>query len=207
MTKKLSIKSYRKPDLRYSPLDLVVCEGETERDYFSELARILRVHAHICKGEGTDPKSIVKTAMQKSKEAGVKYDQIFCVFDRDNQPSAFIQAIEQCKSKGFIPIVSNPCFEIWPFLHFQVRESGFGSPQQMLKALKKLSGFTQYDKDGVQIINDTLHLLDVACKRAAKLTSTQGNDPKNDPFTNVHLLVNRLKDLQEGQSYFDAPRR
>ena len=56
MTKRLSIKSYRKPDNRYSPLDLVACEGETEVDYFSELARNLRVHVHICKGDGTDPK-------------------------------------------------------------------------------------------------------------------------------------------------------
>ncbi len=43
MTKKLSIKSYRKPDNRYLPLDLVVCEGETEVDYFSELARNLHM--------------------------------------------------------------------------------------------------------------------------------------------------------------------
>lgn len=138
MTKRISIKSYRKPDSRYSPLDLVVCEGETEVDYFCELARSLRVHVHICKGDGTHPKSIVNTAKRKAKEDGVKYDQIFCVFDRDNNLPAFLEAIQMCKSKKFIPIVSNPCFELWPYLHFQIRESGFGSPQQILKALKKL---------------------------------------------------------------------
>jgi hypothetical protein len=33
------------------------------------------------KGDGTDPKSIVNTAKRKSKEDGVKYDKVFCVFD------------------------------------------------------------------------------------------------------------------------------
>lgn len=94
------------------------------------------MHVHICKGDGTDPRSIVNTAKRKSKEDGVKYDQIFCVFDRDNNPSAFLDAIQVCKSKNFVPIVSNPCFELWPYLHFQMRESGFGGPQHILKALK-----------------------------------------------------------------------
>lgn len=102
-----------------------------------ELARSLRVHAVICKGDGTDPKSIVNTAKRKSKEDGVKYDKIFCVFDRDNDLSAYLEAIELCKARKLVPIISNPCFELWPFLHFQLRESGFGGPKQMLKALKK----------------------------------------------------------------------
>lgn len=207
MAKRLSIKSYRKPDNRYSPLDLVVCEGETEVDYFCELARTLRVHVHICKGDGTDPKSIVNTAKRKAKDDGVKYDQIFCVFDRDNNPSAFLEAIHLCKSKKFVPIISNPCFELWPYLHFQMRESGFGSPQQALKALKKLSGFENYDKDGVQIFNNTFHLMEMACKRASDLVSKQHDDPKEDPFTNIHILISRLKALKEQQNYFDNIRR
>lgn len=70
MTRRISIRSYRKPDTLYSPLDLVVCEGETEVDYLSEFARNLRIRACICKGDGTDPKRIVNTALRKSKEDG-----------------------------------------------------------------------------------------------------------------------------------------
>ena len=206
MTRRISIRSYRKPDTLYSPLDLVVCEGETEVDYLCELARSLRIHVHICKGDGTDPKSIVNTAKRKSKEDGVKYDKIFCVFDRDNDLSAFLEAIELCKSRKFIPIVSNPCFELWPYLHFQIRESGFGSPQQMLKALKKLPGFEDYDKDGVQIFNATIHLIDMACKRASSLVSKQHDDPKEDPFTNIHILIKRFQILKEEQNYFGQAR-
>ncbi len=202
MTRKISIRSYRKPDILYSPLDLVVCEGETEVDYLCELARSLRIHVHICKGDGTDPKSIVNTAKRKSKEDGVKYDKVFCVFDRDNDLSSFLEAIELCKSRKFIAIVSNPCFELWPYLHFQVRESGFGGPQQMLKALKKLPGLEGYDKDGVQIFNATIHFIDMACKRASFLVSKQHDDPKEDPFTNLHLLIKRFQVLKKEQNYF-----
>ncbi len=202
MTRRISIRSYRKPDTLYSPLDLVVCEGETEVDYLCELARSLRIHVHICKGDGTDPKSIVNTAKRKSKEDGVKYDKIFCVFDRDNDLSAFLEAVELCKSRKFIPIASNPCFELWPYLHFQMRESGIGSPQQMIKALKKLPGFENYDKDGVQIFNTTIHFIDMACKRASSLVSKQDHDPKEDPFTNIHILIKRFQALKEEQNYF-----
>jgi hypothetical protein len=202
MIKKPSIKSYRKPDNRYSPIDLVVCEGETEVDYFCELARYLRVRAHICKGDGTDPKSIVNTAKRKIREDGVKYDLVFCVFDRDNDFSAYSQAIQMCNSKKIIPVVSNPCFELWPYLHFQMRESGFGNPQQVLKALKKIRGFENYDKDGVEIFNSTSHLIDVACKRSSELVSIQQDDPKEDPFTNIHLLIKRFYILKEKQNYF-----
>ena len=202
MKKRTSNRSYRKPDTLYSPIDLIICEGETEVDYLCEFARSLRVHAHICKADGTDPKSIVTTAKRKSKEDGIKYDQIFCVFDRDNQPSAFAEALELCKSKKFISIVSNPCFEIWPLLHFQIRESGFGDPKQVLKSLKKLPEFKDYDKDGVQIFKSTVDLVDTACKHAALLTSKQHNNPKKDPFTNVHLLIKRFLILKEKQNYF-----
>ncbi len=201
MTKPISIRSYRKPDTLYSPLDLVVCEGETEVDYLCELARSLRIHVHICKGDGTDPKSIVNTAKRKSKDDGVKYDKVFCVFDRDNDLSAFLKAVELCKFSNFIPIVSNPCFELWPYLHFQMRESGIGSPQQMIKALKKLPGFENYDKDGVEIFNTTRHLINTACKNSSLLVSKQRDDPKEDPFTNIHILIERFYDLKEKQNY------
>lgn len=207
MKNKISLRSYRKPSSLYSPIDLVVCEGESEVDYLCELARSLRIYVHICRGDGTDPKSIVNTAKRKSKEDGVKYDKIFCLFDRDNDPTSFLEAIERCKTKKFIPIVSNPCFELWPYLHFQMRESGFGSPQQMLKALKKLPVFKDYDKDGVQIFNVTSHLIETACKHASLLVSKQYDNPNEDPFTNIHILIRRFQVLKEKQNYLGQQKK
>ena len=199
MTRRISRRSYRNADPKYSPLDLVVCEGETEVDYLSELARSFRIHVHIIKGEGTDPRSIVNTAKEKSKE--MKYDGVFCVFDRDNDFPAFSNGIELCRSKKFIPIVCNPCFELWPYLHFKPRETGFGGPQQMLRALRKLPGFCDYDKDGVQIFNATCHLIDTGCRNASRLASQINCDPKEDPFTNMHELIARFTVLKNEQNF------
>ncbi len=72
----------------------------------------------------------------------------------------------------------------------------------MLKALKKLPGFEDYNKDGVQIFKSTVYLVDDACKHASLLISKQYGDPKKDPFTNVHLLIKRFLTLKEKQNYF-----
>lgn len=74
---------------------------------------------------------------------------------------------------------------------------------EQLKALKKLSGFEDYDKDGVQIFNTTFPVIETGCKRASELVSKQHDDPKEDPFTHVHLLIKRLYSLKECQNYFE----
>ncbi len=78
-----------------------------------------------------------------------------------------------------------------------LEEIKFGSPQQMLKALKKLPGLEDYDKDGGQIFNSTIHLIDVACKRACSLVSEQ-----HENFTNIHLFIKRFQALKEEQKLF-----
>ena len=49
-------------------------------------------------------------------------DQLWLLMDRDAQSwkPAMISAIAQdCQSRGYFLAVSNPCFEIWLFLHFE----------------------------------------------------------------------------------------
>lgn len=182
----------------YNPIDLVVCEGYTERDYISELARTFRVHAHIIKANGTDPESIVNTAKTKSKE--IKYDSVFCVFDRDND-RALGHGIELCVQKKFIPIISNPCLEVWFLLHFKFRDTGFGNPENVQKALKAITGLSKY-RDGVHAFESTISLLERAYKNAYKLASKQDHNPKRDPFTAMHWLVDRFRSLKKQQNYF-----
>ena len=58
-----------------------------------------------------------------------------------------------------------------------------------------------------QFFNNTFHLMEMACKRASDLVSKQHEDLKEDPFTNIHILISRLKALKEQQNYFDNIRR
>ena len=72
----------------------------------------------------------------------------------------------------------------------------------MKKALRKMPGFSEYDKDGVQLFDSTHHLIDVACKNASKLASKQANNPCEDPFTSMHLLIDRFMTLKREQNFF-----
>ncbi len=73
----------------------------------------------------------------------------------------------------------------------------------MLKSLKKIPQFADYEKDGVQIFNSTNHLINTACKNASKLSLKQFDDPKEDPFTNMHELIARFIDLKTAQNFLE----
>ena len=69
---------YRKSRSLYIPIDLVVCEGETEVDYLKEYAKHLRVRVEIIKSKGSDPENVVKTAEKVSKSD--EFEKVICVF-------------------------------------------------------------------------------------------------------------------------------
>ena len=54
----------------------------------------------------------------------------------------------------------------------------------------------------MQIFNATIPLIGMACKRASSLVSKQHDDPKEDPFTNIHILIKRFQTLKDEQDYF-----
>src|SRR5229473_3156494 len=104
-------------------ITLIVCEGETEQEYFGA-ARIRYglTTAEIILAEntkGSAPISVVECAEEKSGEPG-GYDMIYCVFDRDGHQS-FDKAREKIRAmagrkKKPLPIeeaISIPCFEVW----------------------------------------------------------------------------------------------
>lgn len=104
---------------------LIVCEGtKTEPSYFNALRRALRLSGMTVDGPprcGSAPISVVDFALQGKKRAqseGNRYDQIWCVIDRDQHPS-FMQAIDKARANGIELAVSVPCFEFWLTLHFE----------------------------------------------------------------------------------------
>lgn len=49
---------------------------------------------------------------------GKAYDQIWCVFDRDEHPN-FVSTIDLAARHGIRLAMSNPCIELWFLLHFE----------------------------------------------------------------------------------------
>lgn len=121
--------SLRRPPPAWDPqaIVLIVCEGnKTEPLYFNALRRYRRLSAtkiEIVPGgiSGSDPRSIVRYARQRKKwmkRRGLRFDQVWCVFDRDDHPK-IEQAFLWADQSHFSLAYSNPCFELWFILHFQ----------------------------------------------------------------------------------------
>jgi alcohol dehydrogenase class IV len=78
---------------------LIVVEGEqTEYNYFDSLKRELKlstIKIKVVSANGGDPLEIVNTAYDLYRQK--QYDQVFCIFDDDNKPEKYKQALSTAK--------------------------------------------------------------------------------------------------------------
>ncbi|MFG6096031.1 RloB family protein [Leptothoe sp. ISB3NOV94-8A] len=148
-------KARRAPYRQIKPIILVVSEGKvTEPNYISTFAkyhRNSRVEVELHGGIGV-PKTIVEYAINRKAEAekrarrerdeNLVFDEVWCVFDIDQHPN-IPEAIQIASSNGLCLAISNPCFELWLWLHF--------APQPGMQDRHKLQSMLQkyipsYDK-------------------------------------------------------------
>lgn len=172
---------------------LIVCEGErTEPQYFKafQLTNVKIV------GTGYNTDSLVNYSLELQNEAiknKEKFDQVWCVFDRDSFPSqnynnAFIIAAQN----GISIAYSNEAFELWYLLHHHYYDSALSRTDYISK-LDGLFGY-RYQKNSPNIYEDLKSKQHIAIRNAEKLLlhHTADNPERNNPSTTVHLLVNEL---------------
>lgn len=105
---------------------ILFCEGaKTEHDYFKSLEEAYcgtLVEIKFSGGVGV-PKTVAEKAseeakrLQKSKRNSFEEnDEVWAVFDRDEHES-YEESIVSCKNNGVSVAHSNPCFELWLYLH------------------------------------------------------------------------------------------
>lgn len=105
---------------------LIVCEGETEKEYLSALADQLAVmpRVSIRKTAACAPMSLLEEAYKEfmwsnATDKLFPFTEIWCVFDRDHHPS-YDTTFEVAKTLR-IPVHlcwTNPCIEFWFWLHY-----------------------------------------------------------------------------------------
>lgn len=195
------------PVLDEKPTILIVCEGEnTEPSYFNQF----RVTSATVKsvGAGCNTVSLVASAIQLSNEGN--YDQVWCVFDKDNFPDAnFNNAIKLAKKNNFGIAYSNQAFEYWLILHFNDHQGGGIKRQyynQMINDLIKPFDI-KYDGNGNKLIEESFfEILDgidsktqkkrveLAITRAEKVYNQfdHTNPAKEESSTTVFKLVKEL---------------
>ena len=186
---------------------LIVCEGtKTEPAYFNEIRNKLELstaNVTVTPSDGSDPMSIVghaKNLHKFSAKQGNRYDQIYCVFDRD-QHEEFQNAFLQLKTRSqFKSACSWPCFEFWLILHFGYKRKPFlathnrSASQNCELTLKKL--LPQYTK-GMADIFERLHpKTNVAIINAKRAMNDAKQTGEMNPSTEVHNLVEYLQNLK-----------
>lgn len=173
---------------------LIVCEGEkTEPNYF----KAFRVKSAeiVAEGTGCHTVSLVdetKRIIGRYKRDEITFDQIWCVFDRDDFCNTFNDAIFKARSIGFKVAYSNEAFELWYLLHFIYFDSRITRRGYIRKLNKYLSH--KYRKDSTGMFNLLISRQEEAIKRATRLLEKySGRDPnKENPSTTIHLLVKEL---------------
>ena len=129
--RKRKAETYARRSKNLQPKDhiLIVCEGEkTEPNYFLSFSVNKTLVNVKVSGEGRNTKSLVRQAdrlVKEAKDNGEPYDQVWCVFDKDDFSSGdFNAAIEICERKPkFNAAYSNEAFEIWYLLHCEYHDT------------------------------------------------------------------------------------
>lgn len=194
----------RKPgQKRPRSITLIVCEGETESEYFAAArVRYGLTTAEVVLTENTEgsaPISVVKCAEKRSEEPG-SYDKIFCVFDRDGHPS-YAQAREKIKALAGrrnkpLPIteaISVPCFETWVLLHFERTDAAFGNCDDVIRRIRErhMSNYQKADTDATaQLMNN----VDAAIANAEWLEPRAAQNNFN-PYTSVHHVLRHFESV------------
>ena len=192
-------------ELVEKPSILIVCDGlNTEPSYFNQF----RVSSATVKsvGEGYHTVSLVRRAMELKSQG--KYDQLWCVFDRDDFGD-FNEAIHIAKKQDFGIAYSNQSFEYWLILHFDDHQGGEMHRRYYNEKINKLlKPFdVQYDGDGSKLVTENFfELLDgidektgknrviLAIERAERNYNQHdhSNPAIEESTTTVFRLVNEL---------------
>ena len=202
MRKKRSLQRDKPIELlRDSKLFAIACEGgEREPNYFSLLEdkkTSSRIKLHIIKDEeNTNEKYETKSAPKWVLERALKYfekyglkdkDELWFVMDIDKWEVSQLKEIHNhCKNKpNWHIILSNPCFEVWLYLHQQTNI--LNSDQTTCKLLKKQ--LSELNNNEAYNCEKYMYYFLDAIKNAKKLDKNPTNFFPEKATTKVYQLA------------------
>jgi len=169
---------------------LIVCEGEKTEPLYFQGFRNPGLVVNV-EGRGLNTLGLVQEAIKLLSPD--KYDQTWCVFDKDDFPDKnFNQAISLALKNGIKVAYSNQSFELWYVLHFIYMQNAITRNDYMRILDEKLPH--KYEKNSTTIYKELLDKQMTAILNATRLLDLyQPSRPaKDDPSTTVHKLVEEL---------------
>ena len=188
---------------------LVVCEGEkTEPNYFKRLfeyanSKSDRKIKFYIDGEGRNTESLVNSidnyfgyCDNLVKNRDIPYGKIFAVFDKDSfKKGQFNNAIHTAIKRGYIPIWSNECIELWFLLHFDYMKTNITRDRYYEILSDKFSAKYKKPDEHFDML-DSEKRLGTAIRNAKKLYCQFEDEPsfaKSAPCTTVFVLIEELE--------------
>lgn len=190
---------------------LIVCEGEkTEKLYFEDLIsteNLSSVNVQVYSGRGSDPKSVVETAIEeKDKQSQhLEFDEVYCVIDRDAHQT-FDDAQKLAKKHNINLIVSYPSFEYWYLCHFKysrapIVKTGDKSAGDNCVALLnnewKANFSMNHNKAQQGVYRALLPYIETAIANSRRAFREAQTDDELNPSTEVHDLVDKLRKIKQ----------
>jgi hypothetical protein len=184
---------------------LIVCEGErTEVNYFKAFTVPKKIEVMV-KGEGKNSLSLVEKAIKiiDNLNKDDSFDQIWCVFDKDNcSKEQFNQAEGLAKQKNIKIAYSNEAFEIWFILHFQYLDIATYRSEYLTILTNQMQKYgllnkkEKYEKNREDMYEKLKPYQTTAITNAAKLIQDRDEAKKHpfdaNPSTTVQELVQEL---------------
>jgi hypothetical protein len=170
----------------------VVTEGRfTEKEYLNGLLRELRataVRVVIHPSSGLDPKRIVETIKKESEHGD--FDEAWGVFDVDQHPR-LNDALQMARDNRIKVALSNPCFELWLYLHLADPPGMIHRHHLQAKLRELVPGDDKHVTFAIYQTN-----IDTAVGRAKRLDDQANamNEPSRNPTTGVWRLVERIRE-------------
>ena len=190
---------------------LIVSEGPvTERQYVEGLGQLIgntgvRV---VFSGKHGVPRTIVDAAKEECLELRAihreEYDEVWCLFDRDKHPR-FEESIQIALARGYRLAVSNPCIELWLWLHHRP-PPGAQTHTRMQEMLKDRLD-AEYDKhirEDFYFASDRLRRAVAAAFQLDKRAREDGEAQFSNPSTSMYKLVLSAASKDDAEGFVEG---
>ncbi|MBD2578866.1 RloB family protein [Oscillatoria sp. FACHB-1406] len=181
----------REENQRDARLFIIATEGrETEKQYFS-LFHSPRIKIEVL-ATGEDNQSAPQYVLTRLNKFVEKYalssDDVLCImFDVDRWTKKELSAIcKEAKQKKYQLLVSNPCFEVWLYLHLDELNITGDRCEVFEKEIRHRLGSYNKSNLDLKFFQDCI---EVAVKRAKDLHPSARQYWPNTPGSHVYRIV------------------
>jgi hypothetical protein len=193
---------------RDARLFVIATEGTyTEPDYFSHLqdAALVsrsRVEIHLLEtpqrgpaAGHSDPASVLgrlEAWSNKARAEGklIDSDELWLVVDVDRHAADLETIVAAAEAQRFHPAVSNPCFEVWLWLHHSEDVTGITCPKDCEDRLRRKLG--SYNKANLDTAPYTKPAILLAIERARQLDGDGTSGWPEAVGSHVYRLIQAL---------------